>query len=85
MLLPTMTLGPVAGILQLWRFASDTTSPEVGMLYRDHRRVALDRRVDAEIKRYELRTARLLRDAGEQEAPGPGLRSALPSEARSGH
>jgi hypothetical protein len=54
------------------------------MLYRDHRRVALDRRVDAEIKRYELRTARLLR-AGEHEAPRPGLRSALPGEARSGH
>jgi hypothetical protein len=82
MLLATMTLGHVAGILQLRRFASDTTSPEVGMLYRDHRRVALDRRVDAEIKRYELRTARLLR---EHEAPRPGLRSALPSEAPSGH
>jgi hypothetical protein len=79
-----MTLGPVAGILQLWRIASDTTSPEVRMLYRDHRRVALERRVDAEIKRYELRTARLLR-TGEHEPPRPGLRSALPSEARSDH
>jgi hypothetical protein len=54
------------------------------MLYRDHRRVVLDRRVDAEIKRYELRTARLLR-ASEHEAPRPGLHPALPSEARSGH